>query len=168
MSHWISIKAYIFKVWFFFWFVYLNRFRPTIHFVKLLSKTTQQSSYTTEICFGETKFSWRLNTSSIFSSVTDAPTLETLLNHNCKHNFVIFVFNFSLVHLGQVFNGIGGCPVMGCAPFLSNTWFPFRDRVLATGIMLLGGSLGRLLSLRQKLNNANNETMVKQINFICC
>ena len=32
---------------------------------------------------------------------------------------------------------------MGCAPFLSNTWFPFRDRVLATGIMLLGGSLGK-------------------------
>ena len=36
---------------------------------------------------------------------------------------------------------------MSCAPFISNTWFPFRDRVLATGIMLLGGNFGEQIDI---------------------
>ncbi|CAK8671683.1 solute carrier family 49 member 4 homolog [Clavelina lepadiformis] len=47
-----------------------------------------------------------------------------------------------LMHLGQFFNGMGGCVVMATPPLLSNTWFPPNERITATGLSTLFNYLG--------------------------
>ncbi|XP_076824635.1 solute carrier family 49 member 4 homolog isoform X1 [Clavelina lepadiformis] len=46
------------------------------------------------------------------------------------------------IHVGQILTGIGGSAVMGVAPYISSAWFPCKERVFATGLMLLSGNLG--------------------------
>ncbi|XP_078489952.1 solute carrier family 49 member 4-like [Ciona intestinalis] len=80
------------------------------------------------------------------------------------------------IHAGQILNGIGGSPVLSAPTYISNTWFPARERVFATGAMMmlgnLGGTAGYMLGpyLVEQPNNSsglngtsNVKAMVKEI-----
>nr|XP_039267323.1 solute carrier family 49 member 4 homolog isoform X2 [Styela clava] len=50
------------------------------------------------------------------------------------------------IHAGQLLSAIAGCPVLGAAPLISNTWFPPNERVFATSCMVLIGNIGNAAS----------------------
>ena len=74
----------------------------------------------------------------------------------------------SLVHAGQLFNGLAGPVAIGAAPLVSTLWFPAKQRITATAIGTISNAAGVAVSfiIGMSLPNQMDKSACKNNNSL--